>query len=95
MQQSQKDNQTTMRRIANARRVLQSAGWTVTPPAPVIARPMLDQCEYPDLRGEPGDTCTHSTGRLRKTRHGTLWLCDDHFAAPIAELFDERLNHVE
>lgn len=80
----------TARRIANARRLLQSAGWTVTPPTPVSRPILLDQCEYPDRRGAPGDCCTNLTRRNRKTRFGTMFLCDDHFAAPLTELFDER-----
>jgi hypothetical protein len=50
----------------------------------------LDQCEYPDRQGEPGDCCTNSASRRRKTRHGWLWLCGEHFGRPVAELFDDR-----
>lgn len=85
-------DQPTARRIANARRVLQAAGWTVIPPVQVRKSVMLDQCEYPDRLGDPGDTCTHSAARQRMTRHGSMWLCGDHFDAPLKELFDERVQ---
>lgn len=85
-------SQTTLRRIANAKRTLQAAGWTVLPPSPPRRGPTLDQCQYPDLRGEPGDTCTHSTSRSRTTKHGWLWLFPYHYDAPLSELFDKRVS---
>lgn len=88
-------SQTTARRFANARRLLEAAGWTVMPPSPSSKHVLFDQCEYPDRHGSPGDTCVNDAHRNRKTRYGTLWLCPDHFDAPLAELFDERLNHVD
>lgn len=56
---------------------------------------LYDQCEYPDRRAEPGDTCTNIAARNRRTRFGTMWLCGEHFGAPVKDLFDERLSHVE
>lgn len=81
---------TTDRRISRAAKVLRDAGWHVSPPIRIPAD-KRDQCEYPDLRGEPGDTCTRPTNRSRRTKHGWLWLCDAHIGCPEAELFDERL----
>jgi hypothetical protein len=56
---------------------------------------IYDQCQYPDRRGEPGDTCTNNASRKRHTRHGWMWLCGEHISRPVAELFDERVNYVE
>lgn len=81
---------TAERRIARAAKVLRDAGWHVAPPVRTPAD-MRDQCEYPDLRGEPGDTCTALTARSRKTKHGWLWLCEGHLSRPEEELFDARL----
>lgn len=49
-----------------------------------------NQCEYPDRQDAPGDTCTRYITRNRRTSHGTLWLCVEHFDRPVAELFDDR-----
>ena len=70
------------RSIQRAAALLRQAGWSTLPPAPRPPADMRDQCEYPDRHGEPGDCCTNLTGRNRKTRHGTMWLCSDHFDAP-------------
>jgi hypothetical protein len=52
----------------------------------------LNQCEYPDLRGELGDTCTKLTDQERTTIRGTFWLCPDHIGCPIDQLFDPRME---
>ncbi len=46
------------------------------------------------MQGEPGDCCTSLNTRLRKTAHGTLWLCSTHFGRPVSELFDPRCEAV-
>lgn len=87
------DPATSQTTVAKAAKLLRSRGWTCIEPTPTPRYyPMLDQCEYPDRRGAPGDCCINSTRRSRKTKFGTMWLCSDHFAAPLSELFDERLN---
>lgn len=79
-------------KVTRAAALLRAQGWTVTPPVPPAPRRIEpDQCEYPDLRSEPGDTCTNHARRKRHTRHGWLWLCSEHIACPASELFDERL----
>ena len=82
------------KRLDEARLLLEREGWTVAPPPErVIAEPTLghDQCEYPDRYGEPGDCCVQEADRRRDTPDGWLWLCEDHFDAPLEELFDERI----
>lgn len=82
----------TARRIANAKRTLEAAGYIVIVPSPKPPADLRDQCEYPDHRGEPGDTCIRLTRRKRDTPHGWLWLCSEHYDAPLDELFDERVE---
>lgn len=55
-----------------------------------MAKRSDNQCEYPDRQGAPGDTCTRYITSNRRTSHGTLWLCSEHFDRPVAELFDDR-----
>lgn len=62
--------QTTPRRLSNARRLLESAGWAVLPPVPRPRKPIADQCEYPDQVGASGNGCTNLTRRLRQTSQG-------------------------
>lgn len=82
---------TIMRKLRAAKRLLESAGYIVTPlPQPRTLK--LDQCEYPDRLARPGECCTHQTSRVRKTSFGTMFLCDDHFHAPLIELIDERVS---
>ena len=90
---STKTETTTKQRLANAKLTLTRAGYIVWPP-PVMVRPqpLEDQCEYPDRLGAPGDCCTETTRRVRRTRFGTLFLCDGHFRAPLKTLFDERVQ---
>lgn len=83
----------TTRAEANAIKLLRAKGYSVLPPnasAPIYR--MADQCEYPLREGAAGDCCTNSTRRNRKTRFGTMWLCEDHFGVPVSELFDERVQ---
>ena len=84
--------QTTERRLLNARRLLEGAGWAVLPPVPRPRKPMADQCEYPDQAGALGNCCTNLTRRLRQTSKGTMWLCSGHFEAAEHELFREAVN---
>jgi hypothetical protein len=78
-------------KIGRAKRTLEAAGWTVMPPYHSGRRVTLrDQCEFPDMAGSPGDCCINTNTRLRRTKHGTLWLCRDHFNEPASKLFDER-----
>lgn len=84
--------QTTPRRLSNARRLLERAGWAVLPPVSRPRKPMADQCEYPDQVGAPGDCCTNLTRRLRQTSQGTMWLCSGHFEAAENELFGEVVD---
>lgn len=79
------------RSIQRAASLLRAQGYTVLPPASPRKSATLDQCEYPDRLGEPGDCCTNFARRKRHTRYGWLWLCANHIAAPEAELFDDRL----
>lgn len=81
------------RKITAAANVLRRAGWVVIEPK--LRRPtkLLDQCEFPDLRGDPGDTCTNSAAEKRQTRWGFLWLCPDHMDRPAKELFERRRVH--
>lgn len=53
---------------------------------------ILDRWGYPNLQCDAGDCCTKTAGRNRKTPFGTMWLCEDHFRAPLAELTDGRLS---
>lgn len=75
-------------KLRRAAKLLRHAGWTVLPPPQVEPRrDMRDQCEFPDLCGAPGDCCTYLASRNRKTKFGTMWLCDEHFDAPLSQLF--------
>lgn len=85
-------SKTTDRQRRRAAKLLRDAGWTVLPPV-VMPRDNRDQCEFPDLRGEPGDCCTNLTSRNRKTDFGTMWLCCEHFHSPLSQLFDLRLEN--
>jgi hypothetical protein len=81
----------TVRKLRGAKRLLESAGYIVTR-LPRYRPRILDQCEYPDRLARPGECCIHQTSRVRKTPFGTMFLCGDHFRAPLIELIDERVS---
>ena len=77
---------------ARAIKLLVSRGYSVIEPQARPAAKMLDQCEYPNRQGLPGECCTSSASRNRKTIHGSMWLCSVHIGAPESDIFDERIN---